>query len=269
MILTGWIIAGGIILFIILLLALPVVIYFDYGETLYLKVKYLFLTLYRIPAKPKKRKKPKNRKPQKASESDKGDGAEKSAAENITEPKASAESAEKLEAEQGSDEKAEKEKKSKKEKKEKDPKIPTLPEIFELLRALTDSLGKPLKKLLRRIRICDLDIRMICGGEDAAKAALNFGKANLVIGNALGFLGSFFTLKNPHVDINVDFMSEETVTECSCVVKVNALTALAFVFCFTGRLIVRALRSERIKGYLNRLKGGGKKKAKTAKAAGK
>lgn len=246
-------------LFIVLILAIPVVISFEYGKGIRLRVRYLFLTLYRIPAKPKKAKK-KKKKADRETEEVKAEQTEELSAEAA--PVAPAEAA--AEAEQKDGKKAKKEKK-KKEKKPKDPKIPTLPEIFELVKVFVDSLCKPLRKLLKRIKICDFDIRMICGGDDAAKAALKFGAMNLVVGNALGFFDSFFTLKDPHVDINVDFQSEETETEFSCTVKMCAMIFLMFVFTFLGRLIVRVLRSDKIKGWLGRLTGKNKKKKKAKK----
>lgn len=248
MVATGWIIAGGIILFIIILLAIPVVVYFDYGEELRLKVKYLFIALYQIPAKPKKRKKKKKKKKDKAAEekapaAENGDNSSESAVAEKTDGSSAKE-------------------KKKKEKKPKDPSKPTLFEILELVKVGVDSLSKPLRKLCKRIKICDFDIRMICGGDDAAKAALNFGRMNLLISNALGWMDVIFTLKRPHIDINVDFQSEETVTECSCKVKLSALAALAFVFTLLGRFIARALKSEKIKAWLGRMKSKPAKKKK-------
>ncbi len=243
----GWIIAGGIILFIIILLGIPVVVYFDYGAELRLRVKYLFITLYRIPAKPKKRKKKKSKK-----KKDKAVEEKAPAAGNGDIP--SETDAEKTDAEPV--------KKKKKEKKPKDPSKPDLFEIIELVKVGLESLSKPLRKLCKRIKICDLDIRMICGGDDAAKAALNFGRMNLLLSNALGWMDVAFTLKRPHIDINVDFQSEETVTECSCKVKLSALAALAFVFTLLGRFISRALKSEKIKAWLGRMKSKPAKKKK-------
>lgn len=249
---TGWYIAGGIILLIILLLAIPVVIRFEYGETLYLRVRYLFITLYRIPAKPKK---PKKRKKQKKQQKQ-GETSDEAAAQ------ADAQAQEKSGA-------AEEKPKKKKEKKEKDPRIPTLKEIFELVRTFFDSLGRPLKKLCRRIKICDFELYMICGGDDAAKAALTFGAVNLAVGNALGHLSSWFTVKDPHIDINVDFQSEQTTTECCCTVRLSALVVLIFAFNFLGRLIWRVLRNSVVMDYIRRLTGKSGKKQKKAKSSRK
>lgn len=245
-------------LFIVLILAIPVVISFEYGKGIRLRVRYLFFTFYRIPAKPKKAKKKKKKDEPEPPEEAPLEKAEEIPTEELTEAANEAPA----ETEPKDDKKAKKEKKK---KKQKNPKVPTLPEIFEFVKVFVDSLCKPLKKLLKRIRICDFDIRMICGGDDAAKAALKFGAMNLVVGNALGFFDSFFTLKNPHVDINVDFQSEETETEFSCTVKMCAMIFLMFVFTFLGRLIVRILRSEKIKGWLGRLTGKNKKKKKAKK----
>jgi len=246
-------IAGGIILFIILLLAVPVVIRFEYGSTLLLKVRYLFITVYRFPPKPKKKKKRKKSKKKKRAKSD--SAAQKKAAAEPTSDAAAAEASA-----EAAPEKDEEPKKEKKQKKEKNPKIPTLTEIFELLKALVDGLSKPLKKLLKRIHINDFRLEMVCGGDDAAKAALKFGAVNLAVGNALGHLGSWFTMKDPHIDIGVDFQSERTDVQCSCTVKVSALVLLIFVFDLVFRLLWRALRSDVIMGYLGRLKGGKAKK---------
>lgn len=231
-----------------LILAIPVVISFEYGKGIKLRVRYLFITFFRIPAKPKKPKKSKKAK--------QNAGNPPREAPAGTAPEAPAEAVK----EDGKE--AEKPKKAKKEKKPKDPKNPTLPEIFELVKVFVDSLGKPLKKLLKRIRICDLDLKMICGGDDAAKAALKFGAMNLVVSNAMGYLDVFFTLRNPRVDINVDFQSEETITECSCKVRMSAMIFLMFAFTFLGRFLMRALKSEKITGWLARRKGSKNKKAK-------
>ncbi len=234
----------------VLILAAPVVISFEYGRSIRLRVRYVFITLYRFPPKPKRSVRSKKQKQTFA------EAGEENAAAQENPPQQEAASAQ---AAPPSSDGVKAEKKPK-QKKQKNPKVPTLSELFELIRVLVDSLGKPLKKLLRRIEIRDFDIRVLCGGEDAAKAALKFGAVNLAVGNALGFLGSFFTLKQPHVDINVDFQSEKTEAELSCTVKMCMMIFLMFLFTFLGRLIVRVLRSEKAKGWLSRFtaKGGDK-----------
>lgn len=241
---TGWIIFSSIVLLLVLVLAAPVIIDIEYGKAVKLRVRCLFITLYRIPKKRAGRKK-RQKAPAEV-------GAENAAAQEIPQQQETPAAQETVPPAQSV--------KTKKAKKQKNPKAPTLSELFEIIKVLVNSLCKPLKKLLRRIEIRNLEIRVLCGGEDAAKAALKFGAVNLAVGNALGFLGSFFTLKQPQVDINVDFQSEETKAEFSCTVKMCMMIFVIFLFTFLGRLVVRALRSEKTMDWLGRFtaKGGTK-----------
>ena len=199
----GWIIAGSIFVFILLLTLGRVKIIFDYKDDVIFKVKYMFIPLVTIPTKkPKKQKSPKKKSKKKAEE----------AAEDKPE-----------------DEKPE-EKKPKK-------KI-SLEDIFEVLKLALDSLGKPLKKILKRTIFAHLALRISVGGEDAAKTAISFGLINIAVGNALGWLDTAFTLKKPDdINITADFQSEETKVDCYCEISLVAAAALAFVFTFIGRAI--------------------------------
>ena len=206
----GWIIAGSIFVFILLLTLGRVKIIFDYKEDLILKVKYMFFPLVTIPAtKPKKEKPPKKDKKSK---------------------KKSEETAGEASGEESKDSEKTEEKKPKK-------KI-SLADILEVAKLALDSLGKPLKRILKRTVFAHLALRISCGGEDAAKTAIKFGLVNLAVGNALGWLDTFFTLKTPD-DINVtaDFQSEETTIDCYCEISLSLAAALAFVFTFIGRAI--------------------------------
>ena len=203
----GWIIAGSIFVFILLLTLGRVKIIFDYKEDLILKVKYMFLPLVTIPAtKPKKQKSPKKEK--KSKKKSEGEAEE----------------------EKPEDEKPDEEKKPKK-------KI-AITDILEVAKLALDSLGKPLKRILKRTVFAHLALRVSCGGEDAAKTAIKFGLVNMAVGNALGWLDTFFTLKKPDdINITADFQSEETKIDCYCEISLSLAAALAFLFTFIGRAI--------------------------------
>ncbi|MBP1562239.1 MAG: DUF2953 domain-containing protein [Oscillospiraceae bacterium] len=202
----GWIIAGSIFVFILLLTLGRVKIIFDYKDDVIFKVKYMFLPLVTIPAtKPKKQKPPKKEK--KSKKKTEGEDEE----------------------EKSEDEKPE-EKKPKK-------KI-SLADIFEILKLVLDSLGKPLKRILKRTIFAHLALRISVGGEDAAKTAIKFGLVNMAVGNALGWLDTAFTLKKPDdINITADFQSEETKIDCYCEISLVAAAAFAFLFTFIGRAI--------------------------------
>lgn len=216
----GWIIAAAIVLLIVALLACSAAVRFQYDRNgdISLRISYLFFTLFTIPKREKKKRARKKRADNKTAEkkapvADKAAQPPPAAEAEETAPSAAAEP--KKQAADG------KKKAAKKNKL-------TLDDIFALIRLVTDGLLPPLKRLFKRIRIYDFCLHIVCGGEDAAAAALNYGRTNVAVGAALGNLDTFFTLKPYDVDIGVDFQNEDTVTECSCTVKLSLLAAIAF-----------------------------------------
>lgn len=200
---TGWIIAGAILLFILVLLMSRATVIFDYSGDVYLKVSYFGITVFKIPGKKKAKKKAKKKKDEK-------------------------------------DDKADEEESDKKKKKSKKPKkpLPTFDELMELLRMVLDSIGKPLRKILKRVTFSHLSFDAVCGGSDAARAAINYGTMNIALSAVLNLIDQFFTLKTPDdLHIGVDFYQEKTVIKCYCEVRITVGSALAFVFSLLGRAI--------------------------------
>ena len=196
----GWIIAGIIFIIILLLTLGKVSVMVDYGELLIVKIKYMFFPIFTLPQKKEAAEKPKKAKRKKK------------------------------------EQKKEDEKPDDKENKEK--KKPALGDIIELVKAGVDSLGKPLKKILKRVEISHLRLNIVCGGEDAAKAAITFGAVNMAVGNLLGWIDTFFTLKPvDELAVNVDFESEQTTAKAYVMVKLTVAAALAFVFTLIGRAL--------------------------------
>ncbi len=212
----GWIIAAAIVLFFVLLLAGRVAVYFEYNGTIALKIKYLCFTIIKIPKKRKTKKKAKRKR-----KDDK-----KSKAENVR----SAESGK-------SSEKLDKIKESQK-KKGIDLKSLTFDDKIELLKLALSGVGKPLKKLLKRIEFSHMSVEVICGGDDAAKTAIKFGAVNIVVGNVLGLLDSFFTLKPlDDMNIGVDFQSDETLADVYFEVRLSLFAGFAGAFGLLGAFL--------------------------------
>lgn len=211
---TGWIIAGSILLFILILMMSRVTIIVDYNGDVYLNVKYFGITVYRIPAKKKTKKKPARKK--KSKEKDETD-------------------------------------KKKKKKKPKKP-MPTFDELMDLLRMALNSLGKPLRKILRRISFSHLSFDAVCGGSDAARAAINYGAMNFALSSVLNLIDTFFTLKAPDdLHIGVDFYQEKTVIKVYCEIRTTVGAALAFVFSLLGRLLMNYLKSRNARSAIKKL----------------
>ncbi|MDE6732062.1 MAG: DUF2953 domain-containing protein [Oscillospiraceae bacterium] len=188
----GWIIAAGVVLLIALLLAGRVSVFFDYNGELALKVKYLCVTVVKIPKKAKA--KPKKDKPEKSKKS-RNEGEEEG-----------------------------------KKKKGGLLKNLTFDDILALLKQALTGIGKPLRKLFKSIVISHLSLNITVGGDDAAKTAIKFGAMNIAVGNVLGLLDSFLTLK-PLDDLNigVDFQSEETLYDAYFEMRMTLFAGLVAV----------------------------------------
>lgn len=209
---VGWIITGSILLLVLILLMSRATIIVDYSGDIYLKVKYFGITIFKKPGKKKPRKTPKKKAKKKSGKDLKDEDNEKDG-----------------------DEKDESDKKKK--KKSKKP-MPTFDELMELLRMVLDSLGKPLKKILKRITFSHLSFDAVCGGSDAAKAAINYGAMNIALSTALNLIDQFFTLKAPDdLHIGVDFYQEKTTISVYCEIRTSVGAALAFVFSLLGRAL--------------------------------
>ena len=240
MIILGWIIAGAVLIVLLILLLCNVTVIFDFNGDIYLRISYLCFTIVKIPAIQKKNRKRKRRAKK----------ALKSVA-NVTDDMA----ADEVKTDSVSKKKASaKSEKTEKPEKKKPAKKLTLEEIFEMVKLILDSLGKPLKKLLKRTNISHLRLEIICGGDDAAKTALNFGRMNIIVGNALGWIDGFFTLKPvDDLHIDVDFESEHTRTNAYCEIRLTLIAALAFVFTLLGRAVRFYLSRDKAKSAVDKL----------------
>lgn len=246
----GWIIAGAVVAVILILLMTSVRVRFDFADPgeLRLRISWLFVTLVRIPAKTKKQKRRDEQaekdvksaaegaaKAEKAEEAPGGpaDAHPAQEAETLNETKLSAQNKPQK---QGSTGRSGKQPKPAKSAKPKSQKL-TLSDIFALVKLVWDSLGKPLKRLLKAARITGFRLDIAVGGDDAAEAAIKFGKVNMAAGTALAFLDGCFTLKDPKFNVTCDFQNEETRTECGFTARLTLIAALSFLFWAVGRVV--------------------------------
>lgn len=245
----GWIIAGAVVVVIMILLMTSVKVRFEYSDGLRLRINWLFITLVQIPAGTRKRKR-RNQKTEKAAESvaeteasDTGKLSEEAAEKSAESSAKSTESAV-----------AAKKKESAPEKPAKKKSRVGLSDIWEIVKLVWDSLSKPLKRLLKATRIYSFRLRVVCGGDDAAKAALNYGRISAAAGVVRAFLEGNFTVVKPDFDISVDFMSEETTAECSFTAKLTPIAAVAFLFWVVGRAVRNYMQRDKAKIAIDKLR---------------
>lgn len=135
-----------------------------------------------------------------------------------------------------------KEKKPKKESTEKNSgeKTGIMPrsagEAISLIKDLYEPGKKSLKIIFIGIKIRDLVIDFTISDQDAYDCAIKFGKTNIVVYNALGFLNCIFSIKKKSINIKCRFNEPESVYNYSFTVKfrpacaIHAAAGLIFAF---------------------------------------
>ena len=102
-------------------------------------------------------------------------------------------------------------------------------ETIEFVKQLVESASKPIKKLISHIRVSNFYLFITASGEDAAQAAMNYGKINWLVHTALAVLYNTVKLNVKKIDITADFTSGKTEYELSCKVKLRLGTAIGCV----------------------------------------
>ena len=245
----GLIIAGAVVVVIMILLMTSVKVRFEYSDGLRLRINWLFITLVQIPAGTRKQKR-RNKKAEKAAES--VAETEASDTEKLSEEAAEKSAARSAQSNESAG--AAKKKESAPEKPAKKKSRVGLSDIWEIVKLVWDSLSKPLKRLLKATRIYSFRLRVVCGGDDAAKAALNYGRISAAAGVVRAFLEGNFTVVKPDFDISVDFMSEETTAECSFTAKLTPIAAVAFLFWVVGRAVRNYMQRDKAKIAIDKLR---------------
>lgn len=246
---TALIVWGSILLFLLILLMSRATVIIDYSGDFRLKIKYFGITVFKIPSIKKTKKKA--RKKMSDDEDDRKDESTSDSGKQAEEDSGKDEA--KKEGSDGDDTDKDASDTKKKEKKPKKP-FPTFDELMELLRLALNSLGKPLKRILKRVTFSHLSFIAKCGGEDAAKAAINYGAMNMALSSVLNFIDTFFTLKSPdNLRIDVDFYKEKTDIDLYCEVRITLAAVLAFPFSLIGRAVRFYLGSKGARSAIKKL----------------
>lgn len=185
---------------VIILLNIPVKAVLDYNDKMDLKVKYLFFTIY-----PGKKKEPKKsaKKPDRS--------------EKASEPP---DKSENISADRQNDEDDELDDESEEffdpdsSKKEKGRSSAVLDKIKEY-KPLAAAAWKPLKKLLKTMKITGVDINIIAADEDAYEAAILYGNMNTLVYNVLALTKLMFKVKIKSISIGCRFNYPKTYCKIS------------------------------------------------------
>lgn len=171
----------GIILFFVIVLALPVNIYTEYKESFVLYVRWLFVKIYIYPPADKKKKKPKKEKPKKE------EPPKEETPEEAQPPKEKGENFIKtFYNNQG------------------------VNGMIELISNIAKKLGSGLKGIGRSFYIRRLWLRINVADGDSANTAIKYGKVCSAVYPSLGYILSIVHSKNCSIKVQPDFLGSKT-----------------------------------------------------------
>lgn len=230
----GWLIFIDILLIIVLALMLSVTVNVHLNDETRIKIRYAGITIFSVsPEDEKHKKQKKSKEKQKKSPDDKSD--------NI-----SADNENPMQNTESTPNKAKESKKTHKVEKKADNNgnngllsklglSGDISETIEFVKQLILSASKPVKRLIGHIRVSNFYLFITASGEDAAQAAMNYGKINWLVHTALAVLYNTVKLNVKKIDITADFTSGKTEYELSCKVKLRLGTAIGCVLWFLFR----------------------------------
>lgn len=115
----------------------------------------------------------------------------------------------------------------------------SLSEGIDLALDLLHAAGKPLRWLLRRITIRDIDLDLTVSDPDAAACAIRFGKVNIAVYNTLALLCQFFQVRKKQIRICCIYNQPHGTYRGSCQIRVCPAVILGAVIGFGARFLYR------------------------------
>ena len=122
---------------------------------------------------------------------------------------------------------------------EKEGKPGTVGRILKLLPAVAEAAGA----LKRRIRIDHLNLTVIWGAEDAASAALGYGKANALLGMVWPLLDNNFKVRKCDCRVDVDYGRTVPEFRADAAITITVRQLISFAVHYGVKLLMNWSRS--------------------------
>lgn len=133
------------------------------------------------------------------------------------------------------------------EKPKKQSKLQELKEKYYKIKPYLPMGWKYFKKLLKAIRITDLKINIDVGREDAHEAVIYYGSVQGVLFNTLAVLASIFTMKIKRANVNCIFAKNIVDGNGECYIRVRPSTIIAIAFCVVVNFGITYLKQRKLK----------------------
>ena len=122
-------------------------------------------------------------------------------------------------------------------------------DFLPLLRTLFDFLGD----FRRKLRINNLQLKLIMAGGDPYNLAMNYGKAWAAVGNLLPKLENWFVIKKRDIEVECDFVAAKTtvIAHLDLTITLGRLLAAVFKFLFKALVKFLQIKKKRKGGAVN------------------
>ncbi len=104
----------------------------------------------------------------------------------------------------------------------------------------------------RKLRLDNLQLKLIMAGGDPYNLALNYGRAWAAVGNLLPKLEQWFVIKKRDIEVECDFVATETTVIAHLDLTITLGRLLAAVFTFAFKALIQFLK------IMKKRKGGAK-----------
>lgn len=120
----------------------------------------------------------------------------------------------------------------KKKKASGDPQGGDWKDFLRLFRVAMDFLGN----FRRKLRVRDLEMKLILAGDDPCDLAVNYGRAWAALGNLMPKLERFLVIRKRNLEVECDFTSEKTLVfvRLELTITLGRLLGLAVVYGIRG-----------------------------------
>ncbi|MBR5021899.1 MAG: DUF2953 domain-containing protein [Oscillospiraceae bacterium] len=98
----------------------------------------------------------------------------------------------------------------------------SLSDFFPIVRTVLDFL----EQLRRKVRVKDLELKVILAGDDPCNLAVNYGRAWAALGSLMPQLERFLLIRKKNIEVECDFLAESTKVYA----KVDATLTVARAF---------------------------------------
>ena len=123
---------------------------------------------------------------------------------------------------------------------------------FRAFLPITRTILEFLEYFRRKIRVNNLELKLILADDDPSTLAINYGRAWAALGNLLPQLERFFTIKRRNLEVECDFTAEETLIYAKADVTITVARALHLLSRYGIRVLKDLLNLKKLR------KGGAK-----------